>query len=120
LSAAFCRELIEAGRPEPTSALLCCGWQLRRNGEVETRVKSNDFADDSKVAIELTDLTAQLGEAICQLDGIARVVGVKKAIDRGLDKRGFRDSTALGRRCQSRRSALGEIDANPRFHVGTR
>src|SRR6516164_719831 len=79
-------------------------------------MKSDDFTDDSKVAIELTDLATQLSEAIGQRDRIVRIIGVKKAIDRRLDERGFRRSAALGSVCQSRSGTFGEIDANSRFH----
>jgi hypothetical protein len=83
---------------------------------MEAGVKGDNFTDNSEVAIELTDLTAQIGEAVCQHDGIVSVVAVKKAIDRSLDQGGFRRLTTLRRRCQSHRGALGEIDTHSRFH----
>jgi hypothetical protein len=82
---------------------------------MEAGVKSDDFTDNSEIAIELTDLAAQVGEAICQHDGIAFSVGVKKPIERGLDYGGFCRPTSLGCARQSRRGAFGEIDAYSRF-----
>jgi hypothetical protein len=95
----LCGELIKTRRTEPASAVLCCSGQLRRDRHVEAGVKSDDFTDNSEVAIELTDLATQVGEAIRQYDGILRVVGLEKAIERGLDQGGFCRPTALGCGC---------------------
>jgi len=113
------REFIKTRRTQLASARLFCSGQLRRNGEVEAGMKSDDLTDDSKVAVELTDLAAQLSDAIGQRDRIVRIVRIKKVTDRGLDKRGLRRPTALGGGRQSRCGAFGEIDANPRFHHST-
>lgn len=79
-------------------------------------MKRHDFAYDSEAAIELGDLLAQVDEAPCQRGGIVNFFGLKKAVERGFDKRGFCGPATLGRGSQFRGCAFGEIDANSGFH----
>jgi hypothetical protein len=80
-------------------------------------VKGDDLTHDTEVSIKLIDLAAQFGETVCDANGIARVFGLEKAVERSLNKGRLCRPTALGRGGQSRRRTLGKIDANPRFHL---
>ena len=86
---------------------------------MEPRVKGSRLIRDPEIAIELLELTAQSGEVARHGRGIADiVVGAKKAIERCFDERRFCGTGTLGRFCQPRGHAFGEINANSGFHGG--
>jgi hypothetical protein len=110
-------EFLKALSPERTRSTLRHTLEWRRNGQVESSVKSDGLIHDPEISIEVLELTAQRSEAACHQGGIADVViRAKKMIERGFDERRFCGTGPLGRGRQPSGHLLGEINANSGFH----
>jgi hypothetical protein len=91
--------------------------QWRGYGEMKSGMKSGRLICDSEIAIELFKLTAQSSEAARQGRGVADVViGTQETIEGCFDECRFCGAGTLGRFCQPRSYAFGEINANSGFH----
>jgi hypothetical protein len=84
---------------------------------MEPGVKSSRLIRDSEIAIELLELAAQPSEVVRHCCGIVDVVvRAEETIEGCLDERRFCGTGILGRFCQTRSHAFGEINANSGFH----
>jgi hypothetical protein len=84
---------------------------------MEPGVEGSRLIRDSKIAIELLELTAQSSEVVHYCCGIAdSVVRAKETVEGRFDERRFCGTGIFGRFCQPRSHAFGEINANPGFH----
>jgi hypothetical protein len=107
---------------EPLRSERTCRTQRRgrhwwRNGQVESRVKSDGLIHDPETAIEVFELAAQTDKATFHRGGIADVVvRAKETIERGFDEPRFRGLGTLGCSRQPRGHVFGEINAYSGFH----
>jgi len=63
--------------------------QVWGHGQVKLRMKTNNLTHNSKISIQLIDLTAQFAKTIKKRGRTVDVVRVKKAIECRLDERRF-------------------------------
>jgi hypothetical protein len=84
---------------------------------MEPGVKGGCLIRNSEVEIELLDLTAQSSKVPRHCRVIADSIVRAKVVTEGcFDERRFCGTGILGRFCQPRSHAFGEINANSGFH----
>src|SRR5882724_2634348 len=88
---------------------------------MESRVKSDGLIYDPETTIELLKLTTQSGKPARYRGGIADViVRAQETIEGCFDERRFCGAGTLGRGCQPRGHAFGQVNANSGFHGRSR
>jgi hypothetical protein len=103
--------------PERASSSLLFRRHQRGHSEMEARVKRSRLIRNSEIAIDILELAAQASEVTRHRRGIADVVvRAKETVEGCFDECRFCGTGTLGRLCQPRGHAFGEIDANSGFH----
>ncbi|WP_316215084.1 hypothetical protein [Bradyrhizobium sp. SZCCHNR2035] len=91
------------------------------HGKLKTRLERDSLADEPDISCQLLQLPVHDADTIAH--GLSFVLlGAQIAIKSGLHERGPRLGRTLNRDgdCQARCDVLGEINADPGFHIVTR
>jgi hypothetical protein len=110
-------KFFESFCPEGAGSPLLARRHQWGHSEMEPRVKSSRLIRDSEIAIDILELAAQSSEVVRHRRVIADSIVRAKVVTEGcFDERRFCGTGILGRFCQPRSHAFGEINANSGSH----
>ncbi|ABQ35454.1 hypothetical protein BBta_3353 [Bradyrhizobium sp. BTAi1] len=115
------RELVEAFGPPLASFVQGSSREAWSHGKLKARLERDSLADEPDISRQLLQLPVHEADTIAQGLSIF-LVGTQIAIKSGFHERGPRLARALNRDGdgQACRDVLGEINADPGFHIATR